>query len=84
MAATTSTPSCDLIHLHRMDYDICLAGTGAVSERGMEPTDDRGGRGTHNRITDEEEFERWFYEDSGAVGVEIVLERIPTSWRGLF
>ena len=41
-------------------------------------------RGTHSRIADEDAFERWFYEDSSSADVEIVVERIPPSWKGLF
>ena len=56
-------------------------------------SDARGASATSNRdgppttgSTDGDEFERWFYEDSGFEndGIHIVLERIPAGWRGLF
>ena len=38
----------------------------------------------HNRITDEAEFGRWFYEDSCFPGLEIKLEEVAPAWRGAF
>jgi hypothetical protein len=79
-----------LIHLHRMDYEICLARHRWRRERSWNQRDLTAGWAVHNRITEHEEFERWFYEDNswldeqyGAVkeGSSIVVEEIPAVWR---
>jgi hypothetical protein len=40
------------------------------------------GWGYQNRITDLDQFHRWFYEDSCS-GVPIQMEEIPAYWRNL-
>jgi hypothetical protein len=77
-------PDLYLIHLHRMDYEICLARHRYRRERAWNDHDLAMGWATHNRITDEAEFARWFYEDANVEWTEIVVEPIPASWRGLF
>jgi hypothetical protein len=77
-------PDLRLIHLHRMDYDICMERHRLRSRRGWAKKDRSEGWAAHNRITAGEEFQRWFYEDSCFEGLEIQPERIPASWRGLF
>jgi hypothetical protein len=77
-------PDLRLIHLHRVDYDICLERHRIRSNRRWAERDERERWAFHNRITDEAEFRRWFYEDSCFEGIPIKPERIPESWRGLF
>jgi hypothetical protein len=77
-------PDLRLVHLHRMDYDICRERHLTRKRRDWADEDARKGWATHNRITEEQEFARWFSEDSCFDGVEIKLERIPPAWRGLF
>lgn len=77
-------PDLRLVHLHRMDYDVCLDRHRARRRRSWNPRDAREGWAAHNRIVDEAAFERWFYEDSCFEGIEIKPERIPATWRGLF
>lgn len=77
-------PDLRLIHLHRMDYDICLERHRIRDRRPWAAADAERGWAAHNRITDEAAFARWFYEDSCFDGVEIALEAIPASWRGRF
>jgi hypothetical protein len=80
-------PDLRLIHLHRMDYDLCLARHRTRRRKAWNELDDRERWATHNRIVDEGEFERWFYEDSGFVGFdtfEMQIEEIQPMWRGLF
>jgi hypothetical protein len=79
-------PDLRLIHLHRMDYDLCRDRHLAWSDRKWSRKDLKHGWAAHNRIADDEEFERWYYEGSCfEESVEkIVLERIPERWRGLF
>jgi hypothetical protein len=77
-------PDLRLIHLHRVDYDICLARHKLRRRRRWARDDLQLGWAGHNRITDAAQFERWFYEDSGFANIEIAPEPIPPSWRGLF
>lgn len=78
-------PDLRLIHLHRMDYDICHDRHRMWRERAWNEEDLNGGFSTHNRIADDEEFERWFYTGSCFEDAkEMVVERIPARWRGLF
>jgi Glycosyl transferase family 2 len=79
-------PDLRLVHLHRMDFDLCRERHGVRRERAWNGLDLDEGWASYNRTTEEGEFERWFYEDSGFEdeGIHIVLERIPEDWRGLF
>lgn len=79
-------PDLYLIHLHRMDYDTCLARHRLRRERNWHQHDLDAGWATHNLITDEDEFERWFYSDGDfpSMKAQIVLEPIPAAWRGVF
>ena len=78
-------PDLRLIHLHRMDYELCRA---RHSDRARRPWNDRDldeGWAGYNRVDAGEEFERWFLTDSGfeGEGIHIVCEPIPASWKGL-
>jgi hypothetical protein len=75
--------SLHLIHLHRMDYDLCLARH--RMRRGMEwsERDLAKGRAYQNLITELEEFDRWFNEDSCNSLLQIELEPIPERWRSV-
>lgn len=79
-------PDLRLIHLHRMDYELCRERHRARLARDWNRRDLEQGWATYNRIVEDEAFERWFYEDSSfeEKGIRIVLEQIPASWRGLF
>ena len=77
-------PDLRLVHLHRMDYGICLARHRIRSRRDWAPLDARERWAIHNRVTEDAEFERWFYEDSCFPNLEIQPERISPAWRGLF
>jgi hypothetical protein len=71
-------PNLYMIHLHRMDYDICLA---RHQERVSFPraqTDLTQGWGYQNRITDPDKFTAWFFHD-----IPRRLEPIPPWWRSL-
>jgi hypothetical protein len=75
-------PSLFLIHLHRFDYTICLS---RHKQRIAQPWNQRDvdeNWGYQNRITEEEQFHRWFYGDSCS-GIPINVELIPEYWRGL-
>jgi hypothetical protein len=77
-------PDLRLIHLHRMDYDICLDRHRTRGRKPWAQKDAEEGWAVHNQITDEQDFERWFMTDSSFEGFAIQLERIPSSWRGAF
>jgi Glycosyl transferase family 2 len=77
-------PDLRLIHLHRMDYEICLDRHRTRKRRPWAERDAQEGWAAHNRIVDHQRFERWFYEDSSFEKVEIKPERIPVNWRGRF
>jgi hypothetical protein len=71
-----------LIHLHRMDYDICLTRHHVRMSVPWNDRDVREGWAYQNRIVDPDEFQRWFYEDSCA-GVPVEPKPIPPSWRSV-
>lgn len=77
-------PNLYLVHLHRMDYDLCLAKHRRVSRWRWSEIDLDRGWGYQNRITSPEEFDRWFYEDSHDPKEPMRIERIPGRWKGLF
>jgi hypothetical protein len=77
-------PDLFLVHLHRMDYETCLERHRYRRGRAWNDHDLAQGWAAHNRITDETEFARWFYEDSGFDNIPIAVESIPPAWRGLF
>jgi hypothetical protein len=77
-------PDLRLIHLHRMDYDICRDRHLLRRERAWSDQDVQEKMGTHNLITEESDFDRWFYEDSSIGDIPIVVEPIPQEWRELF
>jgi Glycosyl transferase family 2 len=77
-------PDLFLIHLHRMDYEICLARHRYRRSRAWNDRDLAENWASHNRISDESEFSRWFYEDSCFDDIPMVIEPIPTAWRSLF
>ena len=79
-------PDLRLIHLHRMDYAICLDRHRWRRSRRWNHADLDAGWAAYNRVTEESEFRRWFYGSSGfeEAGIEMALEPIPDSWRGLF
>lgn len=79
---TRDDPNLYLVHLHRMDYDTCIARHRQRISRAWNQRDIDEGWGYQNRITDPEEFVRWFYQDSCS-GVPIRIESIPEFWRGL-
>ena len=53
-------PALMLVHLHRIDYDSCLAHHRSTASRNWSEDDIARGDGAQNRIAASEEFERWF------------------------
>jgi hypothetical protein len=81
---TDVDPDLCLIHLHRMDYAICLARHRYRRGRAWNERDLGERWAAHNLIVDEAEFGRWFYEENSFEDEELVIELIPESWRSLF
>ena len=54
-------PELLLLHLHRIDYDLCLARHQASAARDWNEADIVNGYGAQNRIAETGEFEEWFY-----------------------
>ncbi len=77
-------PDLRLIHLHRMDYEICRARHHVRSARGWAQLDAREGWGAHNFIVEEPAFGRWFYNEINCAGAKVSIEEIPDSWRAAF
>lgn len=73
-------PDLRLIHLHRMDYEICHQRHRVRSGRKWAELDAREGWGAHNFITEEAEFRRWFYGKDQRAEAGMRIERIPPSW----
>jgi hypothetical protein len=81
---TQLDPDLCLIHLHRMDYEICLERHRYRRGRHWNERDLSLNWARHNLIVDEAEFARWFYGDNSMDDLEISVEPMPASWRGLF
>src|SRR5437762_5827910 len=79
---TNDDPSLYLIHLHRVDYDTCLARHHQRTSWMWNKRDLDEGWGYQNRITEAEPFLHWFYKESCS-GTPMSVERIPDYWRGL-
>jgi hypothetical protein len=79
---TNNDPNLYLIHLHRMDYDICLARHQGRVNLPLEQIDRDRGWGYQNQITDPVEFSSWFFHDSCGP-TPIRPEPIPPRWRDL-
>ena len=79
---TNSDPHLYLIHLHRIDYDICLARHRVHSNFPQEQEDIDKEWGYQTRITDPLEFANWFYHDS-CTSFPIQPQKIPSQWRNL-
>jgi hypothetical protein len=76
-------PDLRLIHLHRMDYGLCLDRHRTRKRKPLAQRDEREGWGRQNTIVEEAEFTQWFANDDAWAGLEIKPERIGPSWRGL-
>jgi hypothetical protein len=85
---TDERVNCDpdfyLVHLHRMDYELCRARHEIRRTMAWGDRDVADDWAAHNRITEDREFERWFYEDSSFPDQPIVVEPMPAHWRGAF
>ena len=74
-------PSLYLIHLHRVDYDHCLARHRAAVERTWNQDDLEQGLGRESRVVDVDAFREWFFAGDDLEGSE--REPIPERIRAL-
>jgi Glycosyl transferase family 2 len=77
-------PDLCMVHLHRMDYETCLARHRYRHGRRWNERDLAESWARHNLIVDDAEFAHWFYEEHSFDDLEIAVQPIPASWRGLF
>lgn len=63
---TKDDASLFLIHLHRVDYNFCLARHQQRSSLPWNQRDIDENWGYQNRITEPEQFNYWFYHDSSS------------------
>lgn len=70
-----------LIHLHRMDYGLCLARHRQRHQMQWSERDLAKGRAYQNRIVDDAEFDAWFSHDSCNSILDIQVEPIPDGWQ---
>ncbi len=68
-----------LIHLHRMDYEMCKARHSRRVALGWAEQDDTEGWAYQNKLTGGSEFDEWFFQDSCS-GIKIKLEDIAPEW----
>jgi len=76
-------PDFRLIHLHRVDLELCRLRHRMRSDMNWKQIDLDEGWSAHNLITEGVDFERWFYTDSSSIGVDMVPELIPPTWKRL-
>jgi glycosyl transferase family 2 len=74
-------PDLRLIHLHRIDFEICRERHRTRRLRRWNEADLDASWAAHNLLTEGEEFERWFFESSSSYGIDVNLEPIPAPWR---
>ena len=73
-------PELLLVHLHRIDYDRCLARHQASAVRDWNEADIVNGYGAQNRIAEPSEFDEWFYR---GIDLDAPPELIPEHIRSL-
>lgn len=81
---TSIDPDLRLIHLHRMDYDICMQRHRTRRRKAWAHEDQAQSWAVHNQIVDPAEFEDWFYNDSAFKGFPPKPEEIRSNWFGAF
>jgi len=69
-----------LIHLHRMDYNLCRARHRVRQRIAWNDTDLNARWAYQNRLSDGAEFDRWFHEDT-CTSSPMVVKEIPAHWR---
>lgn len=79
--AVAADPELLLIHLHRVDYEYCLARHRAALEMRWAEEDRKWNLGWHQRVVEPEEFDEWFRAGADLEGS--TREPIPERLRGV-
>jgi len=77
-------PDLRLVHLHRMDREICRARHRVRRRKPWAPDDEARGWAVHNRLAEDAEFDRWFDGETGFSAIPIQLQTIAGQWHGVF
>ncbi len=77
-------PDLLMVHLHRVDYETCLNRHLNWKKRKWSKRRIEQGWGSHNAITEEREFQEWYFESTGFKGFPILIQEIPEIWKGAF
>ena len=72
-----------LIHLHKIDFDFCLARHEDSARRNWSPTDIEDGSGAQNRLRDAEELRTWFRRSIDDPSREARLVPIPDQMKSI-
>lgn len=83
---TNADPDLLLVHLHRMDFELCRQRHLVRTNKRWADEDAHRRWASHNQVIGDD-FERWFYGSTGFEGFggyEIRPELIPEVWRGTF
>jgi hypothetical protein len=81
--ALNPDPDLRMIHLHRVDYEICKARHRERVRGGWAELDAHEGWGGHNFIVDEPEFHRWFHLEDERAHPLLKVEPIPECWKDI-
>ncbi len=77
-------PDLRLIHLHRMDYELCRERHRLRSRRTWAERDARDGWAAHNRLVEGDAFDQWFAHESSFPGQPMTPEPMRPNWQGVF
>ncbi len=79
--AALPDPDLRLVHLHRVDYDYCLARHRAVSSREWPEQDLKLNLNSQARVVEPNEFHQWYFhgDDLEGTGRELIPDRFRTA-----
>ncbi len=69
-------PNLLLVHLHRIDYDLCLARHRATAARNWSEYDVQARYGWQNRVVEAEAFHTWFFRGFDDGQRELIPEKL--------
>ena len=72
-----------LIHLHKIDFDFCLARHEESAKRNWSASDIAAGAGDHNRLYDAEKLRTWFRNSIDDPAKEVRLVPIPDRMKNI-
>jgi hypothetical protein len=83
LGASVPDPALALVHLHRVDYQHCLARHRERVERRWNERDVELGHGYQSRIVEPADFDAWFFGGADLEPADTVLEPIPDRLRAV-